>query len=137
MVTVMFFEKLMKLLKTNGISRNTLSCDLGFGKNQIKYWENNKNIPNGEIVLQIADYFGVSTDYLLRNEQKSASMVLPPEEIELVMAYRSKDMKTKEAIKTILGVESVPKKPKAGAYEIAAFGGDNTVVEDDENIDIT
>ena len=61
----MFFERITYLLKENKISRTKLTNDLNLGKNQIKYWENHGNIPNGTTLQKIADYFGVTVDYLL------------------------------------------------------------------------
>ena len=44
---------------------------MNLGKNQIKYWENHGNIPNGTTLQKIADYFGVTVDYLLgKTDQK-------------------------------------------------------------------
>lgn len=61
----MFYDTLNNLLKKHGISKTKLSNDLKIGKNQIKYWEKTGIMPNGDTLVKLADYFGVSTDYLL------------------------------------------------------------------------
>jgi transcriptional regulator with XRE-family HTH domain len=35
-------------------------------------WENNGTIPGGEVLIQLAKYFQVSTDYLLGNNDDSS-----------------------------------------------------------------
>lgn len=62
------FERLKILCKEQGISINTLEERLGFGKNVLYSW--NKNIPTGANLTKVADYFDVSTDYLLGRTDK-------------------------------------------------------------------
>ena len=57
------FEKIKELCKKRGISLNKLEEDLGFSRNTIYSMKNKK--PNAERLQKIADYFNVSTDYLL------------------------------------------------------------------------
>lgn len=57
------FERLKELCNKQGISINTLEERLGFGKNVLYSWK--KNIPTGANLTKVADYFGVTTDYLL------------------------------------------------------------------------
>lgn len=60
-----FSERLKALLAEKGVSWKEVSSQLGIGKNQQKYWENNGKSPKGEALVKLAEYFGVSTDYLL------------------------------------------------------------------------
>ena len=57
------FEKIKELADKQGISLNTLEEKLGFSRNTI--YNMKKSTPNIERVSKIADYFNVSTDYLL------------------------------------------------------------------------
>ena len=61
----MFIERLILLLKEQKITSSKMLSDLGLGKNQITYWKQNGNIPKWETVEKIAEYFGVSVDYLI------------------------------------------------------------------------
>ena len=76
----MFIENLLSLIKEKGITRKKLAEDLSFGVNQIKYWETHGNVPSGDIVQKIADYFNVTVDYLLTGEQKESPSVTPTDE---------------------------------------------------------
>lgn len=57
------FEKIKELADKQGISLNKLEEKLGFSRNTI--YNMKKSTPNVERVSMIADYFNVSTDYLL------------------------------------------------------------------------
>lgn len=39
--------------------------DLGLAKGLVSNWKKRGTVPSGDILLKIADYFDVSTDYLL------------------------------------------------------------------------
>lgn len=63
------FDRLKKLCDEQGISVNILEERIGIGKNSLYSWKN--NIPKGSNLIKVADYFDVSTDYLLgRTERK-------------------------------------------------------------------
>ena len=57
------FEKIKELADKQGISLNILEEKLGFSRNTI--YNMKKSTPNIERISKIADYFNVSTDYLL------------------------------------------------------------------------
>lgn len=57
------FERVKELAKKQGLSINQLEEKLNFGKNSL--YGLKKSNPNSKIIEKIADYFNVSTDYLL------------------------------------------------------------------------
>lgn len=57
------FDRVKKLADKQGISINTLEERTGFSKNYLYSWK--KKVPSGNNLKVIADYFGVTTDYLL------------------------------------------------------------------------
>lgn len=65
-----FADIVSGLLKDNRISSAKMLADLELGKNQFTYWKKHGNIPNGDALKKIADYFGVSVDYLLGKNDK-------------------------------------------------------------------
>lgn len=73
-----FIDILNNLISDKGINRKQLTTELHIGANQIKYWENNGNIPDGTTLIKIADYFDVSVDYLLGKAEKK--QVTPEEQ---------------------------------------------------------
>ncbi|MFS0784747.1 helix-turn-helix domain-containing protein [Bacillus sp. 1P06AnD] len=61
-------EVIKKLCKERGISVADLEDELSFGKNTIYQWK--KKTPSIDRIQKIADYFDVSTDYLLGRSPK-------------------------------------------------------------------
>ncbi|CAI3496584.1 helix-turn-helix transcriptional regulator [Enterococcus cecorum] len=60
------FDRLKSLCDKQGISINDLEEKLDIGKNSLYSWK--KGIPKGTNLIKVADYFNVSTDYLLGRE---------------------------------------------------------------------
>ena len=57
------YEKIKELANKRGISLTKLEEDLGYSRNTLYKLKSQK--PNAERISEIADYFNVSTDYLL------------------------------------------------------------------------
>ncbi|EAG4505975.1 XRE family transcriptional regulator [Listeria monocytogenes] len=57
------FDRVKELCKKHGIAVSKLEYDIGFGKNSIYSWKQNN--PSSDKLKKVADYFNVSTDYLL------------------------------------------------------------------------
>lgn len=57
------FEKIKELAKGRGITLTQLEENLGYSRNTLYKLKTQK--PNAERIAEIADYFHVSTDYLL------------------------------------------------------------------------
>lgn len=57
------FEKIKQLAKGRGITLTQLEENLGYSRNTLYKLKTQK--PNAERIAEIADYFHVSTDYLL------------------------------------------------------------------------
>lgn len=57
------YEKIKELADNHGISLTKIEEDLGYSRNTLYKLKSQK--PNAERISEIADYFNVSTDYLL------------------------------------------------------------------------
>lgn len=60
-----FVDNLKMLIKERGITQKKFLMDLGLNINAIGDWSKNGNIPKGDTLQRIANYFSVSVDYLL------------------------------------------------------------------------
>lgn len=60
-----FHDRLNELIKQKDITRNKLLMKLKLNKSSILMWEKRNSIPKQATLEKIADYFNVSTDYLL------------------------------------------------------------------------
>lgn len=61
----MFLERTLELIEKKNISKNKLLTDLKLSKNSFVNWSERGTVPSAETIEKIADYFGVTTDYLL------------------------------------------------------------------------
>lgn len=61
-------ERIKDLCKKKGISVNKLEMDLHFGKGYVSKLD--KSTPNSEKLQKIADYLGVTLDYLMSGEKE-------------------------------------------------------------------
>ena len=58
-------ERILKLMKDGGITALKLTSDLGLSNSAVTEWKKGKAKPSTDAIMKIADYFGVSTDYIL------------------------------------------------------------------------
>lgn len=93
-----FLETVLSLLSKKGVSKNKMLTDLKLGKNSFVNWENRGTIPGGNSLNKIAEYFEVSTDYLLGNTQTSAEndKEMSTEDIEIMKMIKSLSPEKKE-----------------------------------------
>lgn len=68
-----FIENVLNLIKLHHITKNKMLKDLKMGTGTFATWQKRGTIPNGDTLKKIADYFGVSTDYLLTGEEDKKS----------------------------------------------------------------
>ncbi len=66
----MLNTKIKDLRTSHGLSQVELGNELSVTKQTVSNWENNNIQPSIEMLVKIADYFCVSTDFLLgRNDE--------------------------------------------------------------------
>ncbi len=68
MGNMVFSTRLKDERQKKGKSMEQLARDLGVTKSRVNMWENNGSIPRGNMMLKLANYFAVSTDYLIGND---------------------------------------------------------------------
>ena len=66
--TMILAEKIMELRKKNGWSQEELAYQLGVSRQSVSKWESGASIPDLDRILKLSQIFGVSTDYLLKEE---------------------------------------------------------------------
>jgi len=62
----MILEKIVEMCKKNNTNISRVERELGLGKGTIRHW--NTNQPTAANLVLVADYFGLSTDYLLKDK---------------------------------------------------------------------
>lgn len=72
-------EKLYELRKKSNLSQEQLAEQLGVSRQAVSKWESGKAVPESETLISISEYFGVTLDYLMK-ENYSPSEVVTDEE---------------------------------------------------------
>lgn len=78
-----FGNKIKKLRKEKGLTQEQLGDAFNITKTGISYWENGKTMPNMDMVGKLASYFGVTTDYLIKEKNSDISPRPVPYQIPL------------------------------------------------------
>lgn len=65
------FERIEELRKSTGISQGKLEKELGFSNGSISKWKN--STPKSDRLQKLADYFGVSVEYLMTGKENESS----------------------------------------------------------------
>lgn len=65
-----FYNKYIRLCTEKGISPSAAAIEIGIRKSNVTYWKSNRNNPSDATLKKIADYFGVTVEYLKEEETK-------------------------------------------------------------------
>lgn len=74
-------EKLYNLRRKQGLSQETLAEKLNCSRQVISKWENGTTSPDAEMLLKYSELFGVSIDYLVKEDIEEPTSVQPTEKI--------------------------------------------------------
>lgn len=61
-------ERIKELRQEKNLSQSVLAQKIGVSQKAIDYWERGVNEPKATYIVRLADFFDVSTDYLLGRE---------------------------------------------------------------------
>lgn len=67
-------EKITLLRKKNNYSQEDLANELGISRQSVSKWESGNSIPDLDKIIKISNLFGVSTDYLLKDELEEETL---------------------------------------------------------------
>ena len=65
-----FAERLKELRKEKGLTQQKVADSLNISQPNYRRWESGERSPSGETLIMLADYFNVSTDYLLSRKKE-------------------------------------------------------------------
>ena len=77
----MFIEQLEILSKENGKTLSNILKDLEINPSSATHWRKGATI-NSEILIKLANYFNVSTDYILGREEKGNTYIANQGEVK-------------------------------------------------------
>lgn len=82
----MFYDVYANLCIEKGVSESKAAESIGLNRSAVIKWKKG-TLPSGQTVQKLADYFGVTTDYLLGNEPKENSVTDGIDEDMLIAFY--------------------------------------------------
>lgn len=105
----MFRLRVRELRENAGYkSQKALADAFGVAQTTVAGWEGGKREPNYETTIRLANFFGVSLDYLLGLDEKKpetsvtgflgAPIKLSPDEARLLAAYRRADDRARQTV---------------------------------------
>ena len=109
-------DKITNLRKKEGWSQEELAHQLGVSRQAVSKWESGGSIPDLDKILRLSQLFGVSTDYLLRDDLEPELPPGEPEPITLEQANTYLDTVKSVAGKIALGVALCILSPTALIY---------------------
>ena len=89
-------ERIKKLAKQKDISIYQLEEEIDIGRNTIYQW--NKRTPSADKLQKVADYFNVSTDYLLGRTDNPYAGISPEQ----------REMTIEEALNSVMSYDGKP-----------------------------
>ena len=109
----MLSDILKDLRQRKDITQADLAEYLGITQQAVARWERNKSEPDLETLKTLANYFNVSTDYLLGNERNN-SHDFSDDEKRLINEYRKLDVLKKQTLSSMLAFLISPQSTTSG-----------------------
>lgn len=106
---MIFADKLIQLRKRSGWSQEELAEQMNVTRQSVSKWEGAQSIPDLDKLVRLSELFGVSTDYLLKDEIEEEEGGCPAEEVS---SLRRVSM---EEANAFLSIKSATAKPTAYA----------------------
>ncbi len=104
---MIFADKLIQLRKKSGWSQEELAEQLGVSRQAVSKWEGAQSIPDLDKVLALSRLFGVTTDYLLKDElgeaEPAPAMDAPGRVVTMEEASAFLTVKAEEARRVAMG----------------------------------
>lgn len=144
------YERFLELLNKHQTTAYQVAKATGISQNTFSDWKKGRSTPKIDKMQKIADYFGVTTDYLLgkpdqketppakpEGQEPSGQKTLSTEEKRHIKKYRllneAGKEKTDEYMDLLLGNEDFRKSEKL--LKVAARSGDHLQVPDNGALD--
>lgn len=104
------YENFEQLLQKNGITSYKVSKETGVTQTALSNWKSGRSTPTTKTLQKLADYFGVTIDYLLAGNENIAD---------------NKELSKKDMRDISNDIESIMKKLSSKEYGPAAYDGED------------
>ena len=98
----MFYETFCRLCQIHSLTPSGAAAKIGFNRASVTMWKNTGKAPKQELLLKIADFFGVTTDYLLGYDPQANIDSLEFQISQLKKEIRTASAERKEELEATL-----------------------------------
>ena len=91
---MIFADKLIQLRKKAGWSQEELAEQMGVTRQSVSKWEGAQSVPDLEKIIHLSALFGVSTDYLLKDEIEEAERMIPSDDVSTLRRVSMEEANT-------------------------------------------
>ena len=95
------YEIYCKLKEEKGVKDADVARETDITKSTFTDWKNGRSVPGSEKMKKIAEYFGVTVDYILTGEKPDIP-TFEPEHLELIELYSKLKEGQKSAVMNLL-----------------------------------
>ena len=85
----MFYDTLKKLCDDAGTTPHAVCLALGLSQGAAPYWKKSGGTPKREVLEKIAEFFGVSVDYLLDRQEPPNAELLQTGKVRMIPVFES------------------------------------------------
>lgn len=86
-----FYNIYVGLCNEKGITPSRAALEIGLSKVSVSNWKSKRNYPTDANLQKIADYFGVTVEYLKGEEEPATKKPLPENEERIMEIYELTD----------------------------------------------
>lgn len=97
---MIFADKLINLRKKAGWSQEKLAEQMNVTRQSVSKWEGAQSVPDLEKIIRLSNLFGVSTDYLLKDEIEDTDGNFPSEDISEIRRVSMEEANAFLSVKT-------------------------------------
>lgn len=84
------YEIFLKLLDEKGVTAYKVGKETGIASSTFTDWKTGRSVPKQEKLQKIADYFGVSLDYLMTGKEPNVDYLYSDENADLLIEITQK-----------------------------------------------
>ena len=120
-----FYERFKTLRQGKGMSPARAGEECGLNKGTVSAWKQRGTQPSGQTLQKIADYFGVTTDYLLTGEDPAYQAISSSdEEVEIFEAINAlKDTELRRLVLRLSKASQEEIRKVHGFLDLTQIGG--------------
>ena len=100
----MFYETFCRLCQIHSLTPSGAAAKIGFNRASVTMWKNTGKAPKQDLLVKIANFFGVTTDYLLGYDPQSQIDTLSHQISQLKEEIRTASAERKEELESSLAV---------------------------------